>query len=272
MNVGPPPTASPTASAFGDSDVLAFVRDGDLWVAPEDGSGAHQITTGGQVGAPAWSPDGNRLAYDQRGVLYVMELDGTVRRVTESAGPFCCPSWSPDGERLVVVAPDGFAIVGLDGSIQQLSQPSVGLCLADPEWGPTGLIVFTGNASCSTGAEPTSLYTISSDGSGLRNLYGHGSQVFSASWSPDGRRIAFQDNAQGGCIFVVEADGTNVRRVWPGCSKGLKITWSPDGSRIAWAGASHGPEPAFVIDADGTNVRVIDGLSSVSYLDWRPAH
>jgi hypothetical protein len=34
--------------------------------------------------------------------------------------------------------------------------------------------------------------------------------AYTARWSPDGRRILFEDD---GALFVMNADGTNVRRV-----------------------------------------------------------
>jgi len=268
-NIGPEPSASPTP-AFGATDVLAFVRAGDLWVAAEDGSNAHALTTGGGVGAPAWSPDGDLLSYDQSGNLYTISADHTVRQVTTAAGPLYGPSWSPNGQQLVVTGPDGFVIVSFDGTVRELSQRDLGLCVTSPDWGPADLIAFTGNPACPTGAEPTSIYTVNPDGSAARELYGHGSQVDEAAWSPDGTAIAFVDLAGGGCIYVMDANGTNVRRVKPGCTKAFGIAWSPDGTRLAWAGGPHGEAPAFVIDIDGSSLDGIPGLTSVANLAWRP--
>lgn len=267
----PPPTPTATTTGFDVGDVLAFTRGGDLWVSSADGTHTHQLTTGGAVGAAAWSPDGSLLAYDQGGDLYTMDSEGSVGLVADEGGPFFGPSWSPDGSRLVATNPDGFAVVSLDGSVQALSQRSLGLCVSSPEWGPTDLIVFTGNPDCATGAEPTSLYTVRPDGSGLRKLFGHGSQVLSAAWSPDGQRIAFVDLAGDGCIHVIDADGKNASLVKAHCTQAFPITWTPDASRVAWAGGARGEAPAFVINVDGSGLASLAGLTSVANLDWRPS-
>lgn len=274
--IGPPPSPSPISPAFGEADVLAFVRDNDLWVSAEDGSGAHRLTASGDVDdGLAWSPDGERLALVQNGQLYVMEADGAVREITGPERNYRWPSWSPDGTQIVVDhraaggRPDQLVVVNVaDGST--LPIPKAIRCMGDADWGPGGEIAFTGATACAQGGEPSALHTISPDGSNLREVFGFGSELGSAAWSPDGASIAFQADEAGGCIYVVDADGSNVRKIKPTCSQGFKITWSPDGERIAWAGGPHGAASAFVMTADGTNQQPIAGLTNVSYLDWRP--
>jgi TolB protein len=252
---------------FGDDDVLAYVMAGEVWVAKEDGSGAHQLTGGsGQVNGVRWSPDGARLAFT-RGDLHTIEADGTLNQVTRGT-QISDPSWSPDGIKVAANGPDGLAIVNVDGG-DWTSLPPKLPCMSEPDWGPNGVLVFTGS-QCEL---PVALYTIEPDGTNLEELFAFpsGSELGSAAWSPDGTEIAFQADEDGGCIYVIDARGTNWRKVTDGCVDGFQITWSPDGQHIAWAGAGHGSQPAFVINADGTEERPISGLTNVAYLDWRPA-
>ncbi len=53
------------------------------------------------------------------------------------------------------------------------------------------------------------------------------------AFSPDGERIAFRSNRQGGGIFVMGATGESVRRL---ADSGHDPAWSPDGSEIVVAG------------------------------------
>jgi Tol biopolymer transport system component len=52
------------------------------------------------------------------------------------------------------------------------------------------------------------------------------------AFSPDGERIAFRSERDGGGIFVMGATGESVRRI---TSSGYDPRWSPDGKRLAYA-------------------------------------
>lgn len=87
------------------------------------------------------------------------------------------------------------------------------------------------------------------------------------SWSPDGRRIAFERN---GRILVIDIDGANEKELalgrWP--------AWSPDGTRIAFVA----DRAIRVVNADGSSVRRvlspkpdIEGLAyDVDEIVWSP--
>ena len=92
------------------SDVVAFVKGGQIWVAPLDGSApAKQLFTArGECGDPRWSPDGSRLAFaTNRGdhsFIGVFTNDSTP--ITYLAPSFArdrSPRWSPDGRQIAFV-------------------------------------------------------------------------------------------------------------------------------------------------------------------------
>ncbi len=96
------------------SDMVAFVRGGQIWVAALDGSTPPRqlFAARGGSGDPQWSPDGRRLAFvSNRGD------HGFIGIFTDAATPITwlapsfqrdrSPRWSPDGRRIAFVRTPG---------------------------------------------------------------------------------------------------------------------------------------------------------------------
>jgi TolB protein len=78
-----------------------------------------------------------------------------------------------------------------------------------------------------------------------------------ASWSPDARTIAFEQDPHATEIWLVGADGRGLRALTHrtrGAGDELPV-WSPDGSRIAFASDRTGRLEVWVVDADGSGLR-----------------
>jgi Tol biopolymer transport system component len=163
----------------------------------------------------------------------------------------------------------GIFVVNADGSnVRQLTDPSSSRNL-DPAWSPDGRkIAFSGFQHCVFDAPGSrclsEIFVMNTDGSGVTRLTnGSDNSSFLPTWSPDGRRIAFQSTTFGSFgggsnavdIFAMDADGSNVVRLTddPGFALGPK--WSPDGSRIAFSSTRDGDEELYVMNADGSNPR-----------------
>ena len=85
------------------------------------------------------------------------------------------------------------------------------------------------------------IYTVTSSGSGLRQLTTAGKN-YRPQWSPDGARIAYLHETGAGAkdIWVMRADGTDKQQVTQLGDVTTSATWKPDGAVLAFANAGAG--------------------------------
>src|SRR5262245_50517535 len=88
-------------------DQVAFVAEGDLWLAPVGGGAARRVTSdpGSEV-FPRFSPDGTRIAftghYDGNSDVFVVATGGgEPRRLTWHPGVDAVIGWTPDGQAVL---------------------------------------------------------------------------------------------------------------------------------------------------------------------------
>ena len=77
------------------------------------------------------------------------------------------------------------------------------------------------------------------------------------AWSPDGRQIAFESDADGDReIYVMNADGSNVRQITHNTLWDEGPAWSPDGTKFAFSsGADDLHLDVWTMNVDGSNPR-----------------
>lgn len=171
-------------------------------------------------------------------------------------------------------------VVGMD---EEHEEPIVRAASA-PDWAPDGsrLVFFQ------RGVEPRGLATMAADGSDTRPIPGTAT-AYQPSFAPDGRRVAFMEDAG---LFTVAVDGSERRRLRAtprcgpsrsNCTSMSEPRWSPDGRRIAIVVDQHvfgpGRPPAlppglWLIDArTGKLIRRLvrsDGIRTPADVDWSP--
>ena len=141
---------------------------------------------------------------------------------------------SPAGDRLAIVATGGLLwVMNIDGT----SARQVASSALNATWAPDGL-----RLAYATQGPPPQLHIVNADGSGDVVVAGAKPEGWlGLSWSPDGRRIAFE-GMRGGArtIYLVNIDGTNLRDLdlelgGPNARSTGEPTWSPDGRKLAFS-------------------------------------
>ena len=216
---------------------------------------------------PSYSPDGNGLLFElyDGGSVFSADVGGEVpadcglatqvlatgeiSRLTSNTEPPCDreygPRWSPDGSQIVYTRdpyeagrPQGTSVyvVDADGTNERrLTDPS--LPMGEAAWSPDGAWIVMASYPLfeyGTAPEPSNLYRIRPDGTGLEQLtFNSGSDPRATipSFSPDGAWIVFTSvTATGRDLAAIPADGGGVVVLVAG-SEGHNFTapvWQPE--------------------------------------------
>jgi dipeptidyl aminopeptidase/acylaminoacyl peptidase len=244
------------AYVVGTIDVEKDRRDSDLWMISWDGADRVRLTStpDSSESLPRWSPDGRYLAFlasrgdeeekKKGGQVWLLDRrGGEAQKLTDLKGGVSDYSWSPDGKRLVLVVKD--------------FDPNSEL---EKKEGPKGktrppIVIdryhFKQDRDGYLGSLHTHLQLFDVDARKAEVLTSGNYDEKDASWSPDGRLIAFVSNHEkdpdridNTDIFVVEAKaGAEPRQLttFPGPDGG-RPSWSPDSQSIAYL---QGDEPKY---------------------------
>ncbi|MDQ1629892.1 MAG: TolB protein [Actinomycetota bacterium] len=239
-----------TKVAFARSDGAAGESYRNLWVANADGSGPVQLTSGQTADrrAPTWSPDGTRIAYVSGSDLVVANADGSNEQLLVSGtaatgslfGGIEKPSWSPDGTTIAYYtygtpSYEIFSVPATGGTPTQLTHVAAGdHANMHPDYSPDGTrIAYVSDAESCTPYCRNRLWVMDADGTHQHLVDPEGQNVFTPSWSPDGRQIVFADyDAATGDnrIFTVNADGSGRSVIADGAPAGTQefyTAWQP---------------------------------------------
>jgi len=274
-------------------------KAGGLQLIPVDGGTPRPLTTPRGLGYdafPAFTSDGRRLAYSSctREVtppcdVFVIDLGsdlqqkGPARQMTRVDAPIHGVAWASD-ERSIVFAPSTMSIYGSGIGVQLWR---VAVSGGTPEridtvpWGS-----FAPNVNRKSGrlvfAHDTADFDIFRyDPSRPPQPIVASSFVdYAPSFSPDGRRIAFESSRSGSRrdIWVSDPDGSNAFKVTQATpdpqGTGTFNTdgnpnWNPDGSRIVFTSLRNNSDgDIFTVNVDGTGRRAVTNDHVVAALPF----
>ena len=261
------PVPASFATSPGANGKIAFASNEELFTIDADGANLTRIPTTSCEGLePDWAPDGHTIGFIERcgpsGTfdLAAVDVDGTgLRGMFASNTDDAALDWSPDGSHVLFISylngnREIYLTDAAFGAIANLTNDPA--WDEWPAWSPDGTrIAFTSDRS-----GDFEVYSMNVDGSGVVNLTNHpaddgegGQAPGGPTWSPDGRRIAFDSTRAGSLqVFAMDADGGNVSQLTDGASN-FEPAWSPDGRQIAFVSDRTGIRQLFLMASDGTN-------------------
>lgn len=233
---------------------------------PEAAGGTPSAPTAGMTVVAASGQSGRIFfnVYDPASGQYrahVLDLgSSTIGGLSQAFGAGSISA--PDGTRYVETATQG----GSSQLVIRTSNGQVALTSGSaPQWGPAGLIAYTG---CT---DACGIHLINPDQPGSeRRLTGSPADT-AYKWSPQGDRLVYMSNANGPYeIYTASVNGDFRQLTGYGASTGAPA-WSPDGAQITFISNRDGAFGLYLMSSDGSNATKLVDFGQLSPLWQSPA-
>lgn len=272
-----PPTATKPPAPTGK---IAFSkREGDrpedmyIWIMNMDGTGAKKILD--RASEPSFSPDGTKLAYFHwTDGIYIANADGTNPQKIVGESYSGLLDWSHDGRFIAYSASPGSGsnvfIKVVPPDVNALKTPAMQRDITigiEPSWSPDDTQMAFRTCSGST----CGIFKVSSNGGDPIPVVGDDGDL--PDWSPDGKRIVYQKEQDGGKqLFVINVDGTGKKQLTSGAAMHVDAAWSADGNYIFYRSPEGGAWGIWRMNSDGSNpIKLADNMVPVSWPQERLA-
>jgi len=246
---------------------------GELWAVNVASGEKRRLTPAGvDAVQPSWSPHGHRIAYwglrpgGQRDLWTVGRSGGesSVVSLTEDADLDWNPVWAPDGRALYFASDRGGAMgifrLPIDeasgrvsGTPQPLAVPLPFACYLSFTRDGRRMLVASAFGTDSIerlAFDPATARVLAP----ASTVFASSLQLFSASVSAGGERIAISTAGRQEDLYLLDRDGTGLRQLTNDAHKDRGPAFSPDGGRLLFYSNRSGSYEIWSVRLDGSSL------------------
>lgn len=255
-----PADSEPSFSA--DGHLIAFTREGDVYVMRADGSGQKQLTTGAEIDSrPLISPNSRIVLFERRTAadaardLYTVSVNGgSPHSIAPSSADEHEASFSPDGRTVAFVRTTGSTLGEHNDDIYTVRPSGAKLrrltrTASLDEYAPSVLnetIVYSRGENSEGPSAYADVYKMGIDGKHVKKVIAGAGSAYVEDVTANGRTILFRRD-QG--LWVKQIGG-----------KGRKLSELPDNAKVNSVFSSDGKQVA-------TFTETPEGEQSLSVID-----
>lgn len=203
--------------------------------------------------------------------IYTCEFDGSdAKLVTQKRTITSFPSWSEDGRYIAFTSfengPSQIFVRDLKSGLEKAFQFKSAQIA--PAWIPHRFELST-TLSIDGDQE---IYLLTGGGKMIKRMtYSPGIDV-DATWSPDGKKMAFVSKRAGTPqIYVQEMGNNRIQRLTFKGRYNTQPSWSPKGDKIAYSSMEEGQLNIYVIDVEGNHpIRLTHNQGDNEAPSWSP--
>lgn len=265
--------ANPSFSPDGKQIIFNSDRDGnsEVYLMNADGTGLRRLTNDPAKEAfQAFSPDGTQIVFNsnrenEKVGIYLLNVNDNsppVRlsdtRHNAEIRPGC---WSRDGTRIVYMSDAGGDKFNLYSTKVEPASPV--LVFKDDRTDVQSVAISPDGVRAAMSVKIDGgrgeLRVLEMGSRRVQTVLTTENFDLAPNWSPDGKRIAFANKAEGNTeVFSVNADGSDLKNLTQNAARDAGPAWSPDGGSIIFSTDRDDRSEStqlYLMNADGSDPR-----------------